>query len=219
MEPAEPINRRDLATRRLAWPKILARGLAHAGVTPNEVSIASLVFALLSGLSFWMANWNAGGGPPTWLVLAALGIQLRLLCNMIDGLLAVECGLKTPTGDLYNEIPDRVADILILVGAGYSIQRFPWGITLGWVAALLAVLTAYVRVFGGALGLTQNFEGPMAKQHRMFALTVGALAGAAEFAFRGTVWSVSIALSLIIVGSALTVMRRIRRIAAALQAR
>jgi phosphatidylglycerophosphate synthase len=198
---------------------VIARSLARAGATPNQVSIAGIGFALLSGFSFWMANWNARGGPPPWLVLGAIGIQLRLLCNMIDGLLAIECGLQTPTGDLYNEIPDRVADILILVGAGYSIQRLPWGVTLGWVAATLAVFTAYVRVFGGSLGLKQDFAGPMAKQHRMFTLSVGAVAGAIEFAVHGTAWSVSAALSLIIVGSALTVMRRIGRIATARQGR
>ena len=51
----------------------------------------------------------------------------------------------------------------------------PW---LGWAAALLAALTAYVRVFGGALGLTQDFSGIMAKQRRMAALTVGLVAQA-----------------------------------------
>ena len=48
---------------------------------------------------------------------------------------------------------------------------------LGWAAAVLAVLTAYVRVLGGSLGLTQHFIGPMAKQHRMFTLTLGDAAG------------------------------------------
>jgi phosphatidylglycerophosphate synthase len=219
MEPVEPINRRELATRRRAWPPVLARALARGGVTPNQVSVASILFALLGGLFFWMANWNAGGGPRLWLVLAAIAIQLRLLCNMIDGLLAIECRLKTPTGDLFNELPDRVADILLLVGAGYSIQRMPWGITLGWVAAMLAVLTAYVRVFGGSLGLTQDFQGPMAKQHRMFTLTVGALAGAVEYTVHQTVWSVSLALSLIVIGSTTTLMRRIGQIASTLEAR
>lgn len=49
-----------------------------------------------------------------------------------------------------------------------------WAKWLGWATALLAALTAYVRVFGGALGLAQDFAGIMAKQRRMAALNVAA---------------------------------------------
>ena len=188
-------------------------------MTPNQISVASIAFSVLSGVSFWRANGNGGDGTVTWLVLGAIGIQLRLLCNMLDGLLAIECGLKSLTGDLYNEIPDRVADVVILIGAGYAIQTVPWGIAFGWAAALLAVLTAYIRLLGGSLGVKQDFTGPMAKQHRMFTLTVGALATAAEFSVRGSSWSMSVALALIIVGSAATLVRRTSRIARALEAR
>lgn len=138
---------------------------------------------------------------------------------MLDGLLAIECGLKSKTGDLFNEVPDRVADISILLGAGYALQYPTWGITLGWTAALLAVLTAYVRLLGGSLGLVQDFGGPMAKQHRMFALTVGALAAASEVLVRGTTWSLAIALAIIVAGSAITLVRRLAGISRALEAR
>ncbi len=33
------------------------------------------------------------------------GIQLRLLCNMLDGMIAVDTNHRTKTGELYNEIP------------------------------------------------------------------------------------------------------------------
>ena len=114
------------------------------------------------------------------LLAAAAAIQLRLLCNMLDGMLAVEEGFKTRTGDIYNDLPDRVADVLILVGAGYSIRYLPGGAMLGWAAAVAAVFTAYVRLLGGSLGVTQHFIGPMAKQHRMFTLTLATLLAAVE---------------------------------------
>ena len=109
--------------------------------------------------------------------MAAVAIQLRLLCNLVDGMLAVEEGFSTKTGDIYNDLPDRISDVLILVGAGYS-RGSRMRSTLGWLAAVLAVLTAYVRVLGGSLGVTQHFIGPMAKQHRMFALTIATLLSA-----------------------------------------
>jgi phosphatidylglycerophosphate synthase len=147
-------------------------------------------------------------GQVTALIVAAAGIQLRLLCNLLDGLLAVEEGLKERTGDIYNDLPDRVADVAILVAAGYSIRHLASGPILGWAAALLAVFTAYVRVLGGSLGLTQHFVGPMAKQHRMFTLTVTTLLAAIE-AFLGSPPRVMLAgLVTIVAGSLVTVVRR-----------
>ncbi len=231
-----PSARRELRTRSAGWPHAIARSLASARITPNQVSIASLVFAGIAGWAFWRAGrypmragdmfifmgdrarrWRTYSA--WWLVLGAAGIQLRLLCNMLDGLLAIEGGLKTKTGELFNEIPDRVADAMILAGAGYALGRGGWGPALGWSAAVLAVLTAYIRMLGGSLGFVQDFSGPMAKQHRMFVLTMGALVAAMELAIRGRVTALWIALVIIVAGSALTAALRIARIAQQLDAR
>jgi phosphatidylglycerophosphate synthase len=101
---------------------------------------------VLSGaLLWWSPGWSA-------FIAAAVCVQLRLLCNLLDGMVAIEGGKSTATGALFNEIPDRLADPLFLVPLGYA-SGYPW---LGWLAALLAVLTAYIRVLGGALGLPQD---------------------------------------------------------------
>ena len=215
----ETVNRRQLRTRSRAWPSAVARRLARARITPNQVSVASIFFAAIAGCAFCFAGESIGERASFWLVVAAAGIQLRLLCNLLDGLLAIEGRLKTKTGDLYNEIPDRIADIMVLLGAGVAVHEYPWGLALGVVATILAVLTAYVRLLGGSLGLPQDFTGPMAKQHRMFTLTAGALAGAVEHTARGTLWALMAALAIIIVGCVITLVRRTLRIARALQAR
>jgi phosphatidylglycerophosphate synthase len=148
-------------------------------------------------------------------------IQLRLLANMLDGLVAVEGGRKTATGDVFNEVPDRVADVLILAPAGYALTWLgPLGITLGWLVAVLAVLSAYVRVFGGSLGFEQSFMGPMAKQHRMALLTLTCLASVVEVTavdYRGRV--LSLGLLIIGLGTALTIIRRLSLITRLLQER
>lgn len=212
----EPQNRRVLATRRRAWPSAIARALARAGVTPNQVSMLSVVFAGCSAWAFHRASWTS---PSLWLVVAAAGIQLRLLCNLLDGLLAIEGGLKSKTGELFNEIPDRAGDILILLGAGMAVRTYPHGFELATAATILAVLTAYIRLLGGSLGFVQDFTGPMAKQHRMFTLTLGTLAAAIEWQARSSLWAVVIALVLIVLGSAVTCARRTARIAAQMRAR
>ena len=84
---------------------------------------------------------------------------------------------------------------------------------------MLALLTAYIRLLGGSLGLPQDFRGPMAKQHRMFTLTAGSLAAAIEHAIRGTLWTLVEAMIVIVLGCLVTLALRTYRIARALQAR
>ena len=152
-------DRRPLKVRSARWAKWVARGLASRGVTPNQISVASIVFAGAA------AGCMLAGG---WLLIgAALCIQARLLCNLFDGMVAVEHDRATPLGALYNEFPDRVADSVLFVAAG-SVAGIFW---LGWATALAAALTAYVRVFGAACGQVNDFRGPMAKQQRMAVLT------------------------------------------------
>jgi phosphatidylglycerophosphate synthase len=138
---------------------------------------------------------------------------------MLDGLLAVEGHLGSPAGEIWNDLPDRIADPLILVGAGLAVRSLPGGLTLGWLAAPLALLTAYVRVLGGSVGLPQSFAGPMAKPHRMFAITVGCVGSAVESALERPPRILYLALALVVAGSAATAVRRTVRIVRQLASR
>ena len=201
-------DRRPLASRDTAWARRIASALARSSVTPNQISTASILFAALGA-------WALVDGRPLALVGAAIAVQLRLLCNLMDGMVAIEGGRQSPTGALYNEFPDRIADSLFLVALGYACGE-PW---LGWLAALLAALTAYVRATGGALGLKQDFRGPMAKPHRMAVLTAACLIGAAEMQWNGTRWALLVAAVVIAGGAALTCLTRTLGIARALRER
>ena len=146
-------------------------------------------------------------------ILCAVGIQLRLLCNLFDGMVAIEGGKKSDIGSLYNEFPDRVADSLLLVAAGYA-AGFDW---LGWLSALLAALTAYVRVFGGSVGLPQDFSGIMAKQRRMAVLTAGLVVQAIAAVFAASLWPLIAACAIVAIGSLVTCVTRTLAIARALE--
>lgn len=146
-------NRRPLETRKHGWAIALASLLVKLGLSPNLISLLSVFFAALAcaGLVTWQLF--PGNLYPRLALAAAAGcIQLRLLCNMLDGMVAIEGNMRSKTGDLYNEIPDRFADALILVGVGYAAQPLPHSIELGWLAASLAILTAYIRALGKSLG-------------------------------------------------------------------
>lgn len=211
-------NRRPLKTRGAAWAGALAGTLGRAGVSPDIISLFSIVFAALGGAFLLVAGHADGGWRVVVLVGAAVSIQLRLAANMLDGMVAVEHGLGGPMGPIWNELPDRVADVLFLAAAGYAAYGMGMqaGPALGWLAAVLAVMTAYVRELGRGLGLAADFCGPMAKPHRMFALTVTCLVSAAEPLWHWQGPSLVIGLSVIAAGTAYTVARRIRRLALAL---
>ena len=202
-------SRRPLKSRSSGWARSLAAALARTSVTPNQISIASVIFAALGAWAL------IGSGAPWALLVCALCIQLRLLCNLLDGMVAVEGGKGSLIGGLYNEIPDRAADSLFLVAAGYTAGA-AW---LGWCGALLAVATAYIRALGGALGLPQDFRGPMAKQQRMAVLTAACLVGAPEAQWWHSQYALRAALWVIAVGGLLTCATRTRALAQALGAR
>jgi phosphatidylglycerophosphate synthase len=170
--------RRPLKSRDRAWARALAAWLAERRVPPNAISLASLVFAAAGALDLLVAPHVAPGWRSVLYVAAAACIQLRLLCNLLDGLVAVEGGLGSRSGEIYNELPDRIADPLLIVPVGYA-TGLAWGPEIGWLAGSLALLTAYIRALGGLAGLPQSFAGPMAKPHRMAALTLTLMVAAA----------------------------------------
>ena len=201
--PADLPNRRPLKSRSTAWAGWLARLLTRAGIAPNVISFAGILFACAGAWAFLATTrqefawgWIAG----------ALCVQLRLLCNLMDGMVAVEGNRKSATGELWNEVPDRFADVIFLVAAGVAAGA-PW---IGVAAGMGALLTAYLRALGASITGEQDFRGPMAKPHRMALLTISALA--APFF---PAWPVmQMALGLMTAGIAATCLFRLKNLAA-----
>lgn len=211
--------RRPLKTRQAAWANRLAQLLVKWHVSPNAISVASIFFAAGAGAALYFSPKLAGGERALLLVLAVAGIQGRLLCNLLDGMVAIEGGRQTRSGEIFNDLPDRIADAVIFVCAGYAARTHPFGVELGFIAAILAVFSAYVRMMGGASGLKQSFIGPMAKQHRMAALTIACVLSIFEtmlFTAGTVLWA---ALIVINIGCLVTIWLRTARIARELEAR
>jgi phosphatidylglycerophosphate synthase len=211
---APPANRRPLRSRQSGWAQAAAARLARIGIAPNRISRAAVIFAALGGAALAASGLLEGGARVGVLIAAALAVQLRLLCNLFDGLVAVEHGRASPSGAIWNELPDRIADGFFFVGAGYgaALAGVGWGEAAGWAATVFAVMTAYVRELGRGLGQPADFCGPMAKPQRMAVLTLAALAAAAEplWGWRGE--TLAWAAAMIAAGSAFTVARRTFRL-------
>ena len=203
-------NRRPLKSRGSAWARSFAASLAKGGAEPNVISGLSVAFAALGGGCLLESGYAHGGMRVAELIVAGLCIQGRLVCNLLDGMVAMEHGRGTSAGPIWNELPDRFADLFLLVGAGYAanLSGLHGAAAMGWLAAALAVMTAYVRELGRGLGFPADFSGPMAKPHRMAALTAAAAIAAFEplWGWRGQ--TLMIALVVIALGALATVGRR-----------
>lgn len=207
-------DRRPLASRDSGWAQAVTRRLAATSLTPDRVSQLSMLAAALAAGAYLLAGQGDGVARGLWLVVAILGCQGRLLCNLFDGMLAIESGKASAEGVFWNEVPDRVSDTLILVAVGYAVGA-P---ALGWAAAAMAMLTAYVRAFGQACGRPADFSGPMAKPQRMALLTGATLLTLAAPLWEGRDGLLIVALWVIALGSLITAWRRGRRLRLALGA-
>ena len=221
MKPEFVGERRPIASREWKISQAIAGWLARTGVSPNAISVAGMVCGLIAGVSLAVTSLISGWPERMFWLLGAAFVQLRLLANMFDGMVAVESGKTSRLGELFNEVPDRVSDAATLIGLGYADGGH---ILLGFAAALLAVFTAYVRAVGKVAGAAQEFCGPMAKQQRMFVVTVLAVwNGLTPDAWRPgwpdspTLGLATAGLIVICVGCVITAIRRLGRIAATLR--
>ncbi|HEX4123318.1 MAG TPA: CDP-alcohol phosphatidyltransferase family protein [Tepidisphaeraceae bacterium] len=211
-------ERRPVAARRLGFFQRLAPRLAAAGVSANSISVGGLVAGIAAGTALYCTRYTPQPEVRILWLAAAGCVQLRLIANLLDGMVAISSGKASAVGELFNEVPDRVSDPATLIGLGYAAGAWPM---LGWLAALLAVLTAYVRIVGKAAGKGEagsDFCGPMAKQHRMFVVTMLCLFCAIAPQSWQTWRPADAALLIIIVGSFVTAGRRLMHIAKQLKA-
>jgi phosphatidylglycerophosphate synthase len=215
---AEQMDRRPIATRNRKWAQEATAWLASRNVSPNVISIVGMFACIVAGIALGMTSISENR--VLWLI-AAVGAQMRLTANMLDGMVALASGRASKVGELYNEIPDRVSDAAVFIGAGFA-----WGgnVTLGYIATILAIFTAYVRAAGKIAGAPNEFCGPMAKQHRMLVITLVCIYAAITprswqiMTFND--WQIglmTLGLAVIVVGCVITVIRRLSRIAHALK--
>lgn len=125
-----------------------------------------MVAAAAAALCFWRS------GEQLWLLLLGPAFcYLRLWFNMLDGMVALASGTASPRGEILNDLPDRVSDVVIFAGVAHSGLGSPF---IAYWAAIFAVFTAYVGLFGQAVGAKREFGGVMSKPWRMVMLHLGA---------------------------------------------
>jgi phosphatidylglycerophosphate synthase len=166
MPTYQATSRRPIANIFRATANRAVRWCVRHRVHPDAISYLSIVAATLAAICFWKS------GSSGWLLLIAPAFcYLRLWFNMLDGMVALAAGKASARGEILNDLPDRISDVLIFVGVAQSGLMHA---AVGYWAAIFALLTAYVGTLGQAVGGRREFGGVMAKPWRMVALHIGA---------------------------------------------
>ena len=212
MAQYEPTSRRPIGESFRGTARCATALCVRLNIHPDAISYASVVAAAIAGICFWKS-----GHHPWLLFVAPLLCYLRLWFNMLDGMVALASGKASWRGEILNDLPDRISDVLIFVGVAHSGWMHP---LLGYWAAIFALVTAYVGMLGQAVGVQREFSGVMAKPWRMVALHLGAwitFALPSVAIDRFTI--LDLTCLLVVTGCLQTIAVRLKRIMAALRAK
>jgi phosphatidylglycerophosphate synthase len=171
--------------------------LERARVSPDAVTLAAIPVGALAGAAILLSPQL-----PALLLLVPIAAGLRLLCNLLDGALARRTGRVHPRGELYNELGDRSADVLMLA----PVAVVPGAIgQLVWIGVVLALLASFASVATRAAGGPRTYRGVLSKPGRMALLSIFAVA--VVIAGEDAWWPFG---PLLVAGTALTLAERVR---------
>lgn len=185
----------------------VCRGLANAGITANQVTVAALVISLLVGgffAAFPTSAW-AAYLIPVWLFL-------RMALNAIDGMLAREHDMQSDLGGLLNEIGDVVSDTALYLPFALVPGLSP---ELVIFVVVLSIFTEMAGVVAIQIGASRRYDGPMGKSDRAFVF--GLLALLLGLGVEPG-WWMNVALAVVALLTAWTVINRCRKALAEIRA-
>lgn len=162
----QPTSRRPIGDVFRGTARRTVQFCVRLGIHPDAISYLSMVASAGAAICFWRSESR-----PVLLIIGVAFCYLRLWFNMLDGMVALASGKASWRGEILNDLPDRISDILIFVGVAHSGLCAPLS---GYWAAIMAVLTAYVGISGQAVGVQREFSGIMSKPWRMVMLHIGA---------------------------------------------
>lgn len=160
------------AFQRLLRP--IVNGLAGAGVTANQVTVAAVLLSAAVGLVVYAFPTEAWA-----LALLPAVLFLRMALNAIDGMLAREHHMQSRLGAVLNELGDVVSDAVL-----YLPLAFVPGVPAGWVVlvVIVGILTEMAGIVAVQIGATRRYDGPFGKSDRAFLFGLVALLLAAGLA-------------------------------------
>lgn len=169
-------------------------------IHPDVFTYSALVLSFVAAFAFLRA-----GAHRAWLWLVPPCVLVRLLLNLMDGLVARELGLADAWGEVKNEFGDRIADVAIFLGLGFGGYV---DTRLAALALALILCVSYLGPLAKAIGSQRVYGGIFGKGDRMISLAAFTLYPL----FSGNLASYDWYLAFAGLAAAVTVVQRLRRI-------
>jgi len=151
--------------------KRIARYFAAIGLSPDSITILSLLSAILAGVFFFFS----GTGPVQnsafnlLLLLAGIFVCVSSILDALDGIMARELGNASKRGDFLDHVIDRYADMLIVCGiifGGYVSCK------IGVIAVIGILFSSYMGTQAQAVGLKRIYGGLLGRADRLLIIIV-----------------------------------------------
>jgi archaetidylinositol phosphate synthase len=120
----------------------IAEMFVNLGITPNQISVLSLVAGLLCALLYFRQHF----------VIGSLLLFISALLDLVDGSVARKMNRQTDFGAVFDWITDKYVDAFVLLGIGFSgipiISRFtPLPPVADFGVVALAVVGSFMNTF------------------------------------------------------------------------
>ncbi len=113
------------------WER-MARPIARAGYTPNQVTAAGLALVALAAAAYL---WHRSD------LLFGLTLAVAHAFDALDGAVARQTGLSSKTGGYFDAMVDRYQELIVLAAIGHVTENWP----LAMLAFGGAVITSYAK--------------------------------------------------------------------------
>lgn len=185
----------NLKPRFRASLRGVERAVIRHGVRADQVTAAGLACGAGAATAVLLSATSQ-----LWLLWVPALVLARLVCNALDGMIAVDTDRARPIGQVANEFADRIADVCILIAVSWRAGS----LLLGICALALVLLASYLGTVAQAAGGSRQYVGVMGKADRMILLALAA--PVAAFGPAGAV--LAAVLGVIATGSAVTIAQR-----------
>jgi len=151
--------------------KRIARYFAAIGLSPDSITILSLLSAILAGVFFFFSGTGHVQNSTfnLLLLLAGIFVCLSSILDALDGIMARELGNASKRGDFLDHVIDRYADMLIVCGiifGGYVSCK------IGFIAVIGILFSSYMGTQAQAVGLKRIYGGLLGRADRLLIIIV-----------------------------------------------
>jgi len=123
-----------------------ANACVRLGLTPNMITILSLLFSLVAAGLFASGRFFEAG----WAML------IGFMCDAWDGIVARKTNRSSEAGEFFDATVDRYNDFFVFLGIMYYYRNDPLPLGLATAALIGSMLTSYTRAKGEACGVDPN---------------------------------------------------------------